>query len=184
MIEFRKTDLEDVIEIFPRRIADHRGFFSETYNRATLQEIGIETDFVQDNHSLSRNAGVLRGLHYQAMPHPQAKLVRVLKGAIFDVAVDLRRSSPTFRKWVGIEISADKWNQLFIPVGFGHGFLTLQPDTEVAYKTSALYAPACDRSVRFDDPEIGVDWPIRDLAVTLSPKDEQAPALRDAEIFD
>lgn len=184
MIEVKQTGLDGVVEILPRRIEDSRGFFSETYNRAAFEAAGISIDFVQDNFSLSRGKGVLRGLHYQLPPQPQVKLVRVARGAIFDVAVDICRSSPTFRKWIGVILSAERWNQLLIPAGFAHGFVTLEPDTEVAYKTSGFYSAAHDRAIRFDDPEIAVEWPIDVSGVTLSDKDRKAPLLRDAEIFD
>lgn len=184
MTEIKKTSIDGVLEIIPRKFEDDRGFFSETYNRSVLKAAGIGIDFVQDNQSLSRNRGVLRGLHYQVATHPQAKLVRVLRGSVFDVAVDIRRSSPTFRKWVGVVLSSETWNQLLVPIGFAHAFVTLEPDTEVAYKTSDFYAPACDRVIRFDDPEIGIDWPIDIGSLQLSEKDRCAPMLRDAEIFD
>ena len=140
--------------------------------------------FVQDNHSLSRKAGVLRGLHYQLPPFAQDKLVRVISGAILDVAVDIRKSSPTFGRWLALEVSAEKWNQILVPKGFAHGFVTLIPDTEVIYKVTERYAPECDRSIRFDDPAIGIDWRVSAADVTLSDKDRNAPLLADAEIFE
>jgi dTDP-4-dehydrorhamnose 3,5-epimerase len=183
MLEVRATSLPDILEIRPRRHGDDRGFFSEVWNKTTFAEAGIVLDFVQDNHSLSGSAGVLRGLHYQLPPFDQSKLLRVSRGRIFDVAVDIRRSSPTFRRWVGVELSAAEWNQLLIPPGFAHGFLTLEPDTEVQYKVSAPYSPAHDRAVRWDDPAIGIDWPLPVEAPILSERDRQAPLLHEAELF-
>lgn len=181
MLEVTPLALDGVLEIRPRRFEDERGFFSETWNFARWTEAGIDTDFVQDNHSLSKDKGVLRGLHYQAPPMAQAKLVRVSRGAVFDVAVDIRPGSPTFGKWVSTILSAEQWNQLFVPEGFAHGFLTLQPDTEVQYKTSAPYSPEHDRAIRFDDPAIGIDWPIDGNELILSDKDRSAPLLAEVE---
>lgn len=184
MIDVRELALPGVYEIAPRRFGDHRGFFSETYNAAALAERGVDLAFVQDNHSLSRAAGVLRGLHYQLPPFAQDKLVRVVRGAILDVAVDIRRSSPTFGAWLALEVSAEKWNQILVPKGFAHGFVTLVPDTEVLYKVTERYAPEHDRSIRFDDPAIGIDWGLPASAVTLSDKDGKALLLADAEVFE
>ena len=183
MVEVRPTRLAGVVEILPQRFGDERGFFSEVYNKAALASHGIAIDFVQDNQSLSRQAGILRGLHYQTVPRTQDKLVRVLRGAAFDVAVDIRVGSPTFGEWVGVVLSADNWNQLLVPKGFAHGFLTLEPDTEVAYKTSDVYAPAHDRAIRFDDPDLAIDWPLPPSGPVLSPKDQAAPWLKEAELF-
>jgi dTDP-4-dehydrorhamnose 3,5-epimerase len=169
------TSLEGVVTLTPRRFADSRGSFQETYNRATLAGLGIDTTFVQDNQSWSREAGTVRGLHYQAPPRAQAKLVRVLVGEIFDVAVDVRRGSPTYGKWTGITLSADNNAQLLIPAGFLHGFITRVPDTLVAYKCSDTYAPDCEGSVRFNDPELGIDWGIPTSQAVLSDKDAKAP---------
>lgn len=184
MIDVKELALPGVYEIAPRRFGDHRGFFSETYNAAALAERGIDLAFVQDNHSLSRAAGVLRGLHYQLPPFAQDKLVRVVRGAILDVAVDIRRSSPTFGAWLALEVSAEKWNQVLVPKGFAHGFVTLVPDTEVLYKVTERYAPEQDRSIRFDDPAIGIDWGLPASEVILSDKDGKAPSLADAEVFE
>lgn len=181
MIDVTPLEIDGVFEIRPRRFEDERGFFSETWNLARWKEAGIVAEFVQDNHSLSREKGVLRGLHYQAPPMAQAKLVRVSRGAVFDVAVDIRVGSPTFGKWVSAVLSAEHWNQLFVPEGFAHGFLTLQPDTEVQYKTSAPYSPEHDRAIRFDDPGIGIDWPIDVEELILSNKDRKAPLLADVQ---
>ncbi|MDN2566000.1 dTDP-4-dehydrorhamnose 3,5-epimerase [Aquibium sp. A9E412] len=183
MLEVRELGLDGVLELRPKAFADARGFFSETYNSRRMAEAGIALTFVQDNHSLSREAGVLRGLHYQVPPHAQAKLVRVVRGRIFDVAVDIRRGSPTFAQWVGLEVSAERWNQILVPAGFAHGFLTLEPDTEVIYKVSDFYAPQHDRAIRFDDPAIGIDWPVDPARIRLSDKDAAAPSLADAELF-
>lgn len=139
--------IPDVKLLYPMKFGDERGFFSETYSKAAFADAGIEQSFIQDNHSLSRSVGVLRGLHYQCAPFAQDKLVRVVRGRILDVAVDIRSKSPTFGTWVSVEISADEWNQIFVPKGFAHGFVTLEPDTEVTYKVSAPYAPEAERSV-------------------------------------
>ena len=180
-MEIKALDLDGVFEITPARHGDDRGFFSETWNRRVLEDAGISLDFVQDNQSLSAAAGTLRGLHFQTPPHAQAKLVRVLQGAVFDVAVDIRAGSPTFGRWVGTELSRSKWNQLLVPAGFAHGFVTLVPDTEVAYKVSDYYAPKHDRAIRFDDPAIGIDWPPGLPPFQLSEKDRTAPRLADID---
>lgn len=162
---------------------DERGFFYEAYNdRSFLAATGSAPRFVQDNHSRSAK-GVLRGLHYQIEPHPQGKLVRVIAGAIFDVAVDLRRSSPTFGRWAGVELSEANRTQLWVPPGYAHGFCVLSDSADVIYKTTDFYDPECDRSIRFDDPAIGVDWPL-DTAPIVSTKDQNAPMLANAEVFD
>ena len=183
MLETRQLGLEGLLEIVPKRFGDHRGFFSETYNASLFAEAGIDLVFVQDNQSLSVAKGVLRGLHYQLSPRAQDKLVRVVRGSIFDVAVDIRKGSPTFGKWIGLELSAKKWNQILVPKGFAHGFLTLEENTEVVYKVTDYYSPSHDRSIRFDDPEIGIDWPIAHDLLQLSDKDRAAPQLADAETF-
>lgn len=180
MLEVREIGL-GVREIRPRRFSDERGFFSEVWNAEIWRRSGIELVFVQDNHSLSRSRGVLRGLHFQAPPFAQEKLVRVTRGAIFDVAVDIRKHSPTFGQWVSVTLSADEWNQLLVPAGFAHGFLTLEPDTEVQYKVTAPYSAEHDRAIRWNDPQIGVEWPLSAEELTLSPKDEAAPLLSDIE---
>lgn len=181
MTTVRKLGLGDVSELKPARHGDHRGFFSEVWSASALAEAGIDTLFVQDNHSFSAEAGVLRGLHYQKPPFAQAKLLRVTRGAIFDVAVDIRLGSPTYGHWVGLEISEAQWNQIYIPAGFAHGFVTLQPNTEVLYKVSAPYAPQHDRAIRFDDPAIAIDWPLGGRPAILSEKDSTAPLLAQAE---
>ena len=181
MPEFRKTALPGVIEIIPERFGDARGFFSETWNRRQFADAGIDLDFVQDNHSLSRDRGVLRGLHYQTDPFAQDKLVRVTRGRVFDVAVDIRKGSPHYAQWVGVELTAEKGNQLLIPRGFAHGFVTLDPDTEFLYKVTNFYARECDRAIRFDDPAIAIEWPVSAAEVMLSDKDRAAPLLADAD---
>jgi dTDP-4-dehydrorhamnose 3,5-epimerase len=167
--------------IRPRRIGDDRGWFSETWNARALVALGVDERFVQDNHSLSRAPGVLRGLHFQTPPHAQAKLVRCVRGLIWDVAVDLRRGSPTFGRWVGADLSPQNGCQLFIPVGFAHGFLTLEPDTEVEYKVTDYYAPACDGGLIWNDPTLAIGWPLGQEHPTLSPKDTRLPRLEDFE---
>ena len=164
------------IVIIPRRIGDERGWFSETYNARRLAEHGIDVAFCQDNQSLTRATGTLRGLHFQRPPHAQAKLVRCLGGRIFDVAVDIRRGSPTFGRWVGTELSAENGRQLFIPAGYAHGFLTLEPDCMVAYKVDDFYSAGCDAGVAWDDPGIAIDWPL-DGNPQLSAKDAALPSL-------
>ena len=179
----RPLELDGLLEISPRKFGDDRGFFSETYNAKSFAEAGIDLTFVQDNHSYSAAKGVVRGLHYQLPPFAQDKLVRVIRGAILDVAVDIRKSSPTFGKWVALEVSADKWNQILVPKGFAHGFMTLVDNTEVIYKVTNYYSPQHDRSIRFDDPAIGIDWPLPSSGVQLSDKDQKAPLFADAEVF-
>ncbi|MDF1793800.1 MAG: dTDP-4-dehydrorhamnose 3,5-epimerase [Thalassobaculaceae bacterium] len=167
----------------PKRFGDARGFFSETYNKAQFVENGLDLDFIQDNHSMSQPVGVLRGLHFQTPPFAQDKLVRVVKGRIFDVAVDIRHGSPSFGQWVGAEISAEAWNQILVPVGFAHGFVTLEPDTEVIYKVTAPYAPEHDKGLAWDDPAVGVDWPLNGVSPTLSDKDTKHPLLADLPAY-
>jgi dTDP-4-dehydrorhamnose 3,5-epimerase len=183
-MQVRPLGLDGVFEISPRKFGDDRGFFSETYNAKSFAEAGIDLTFVQDNHSYSAAKGVVRGLHYQLPPFAQDKLVRVTRGAILDVAVDIRKSSPSFGKWVALEVSAEKWNQILVPKGFAHGFMTLVENTEVIYKVTEYYSPEHDRSIRFDDPAIGIDWPISSSSVQLSDKDQKAPLFADAEVFD
>jgi dTDP-4-dehydrorhamnose 3,5-epimerase len=180
LLEARPLELAELIELTPRRFGDSRGFFSEVWNQARFAEVGVPQDFVQDNVSVSRTKGVLRGLHFQTPPAAQAKLMRVSRGSIFDVGVDIRRSSRTYGRWAGVVLSAEKWNQLYVPEGFAHGFVTLEDDTEVTYKVSAAYSAEHDRAIRFDDPAIGIDWPI-DGEPLLSEKDAGAPLLADVE---
>lgn len=183
MLDVRTLAIPDVKEIRPSRYSDQRGFFSETWSRRGWALAGIDIEIVQDNHSRSEKPGVVRGLHYQLPPFAQDKIVRCSRGAIFDVAVDIRRSSPTFRRWVGVELSEHTGNQLLVPKGFAHGFVTLAPGTEVQYKVSAPYSPEHDRAIRFDDPVIGIDWPEFGEGFQLSPKDSTAPLLDHAEVF-
>ncbi len=182
-MKVRELGLGGVVELLPERFGDARGYFSETYNFNRMQALGLDMVFVQDNHSYSADRGVLRGLHYQMPPHAQDKLLRVVRGRLFDVAVDIRRSSPTFGKWVGLEISAEKGNQILVPKGFAHGFVTLEDDTEVLYKVSDVYSKPDDRSIRFDDPAIGIEWPVDLDKVKLSEKDTMAPLLAASEVF-
>jgi dTDP-4-dehydrorhamnose 3,5-epimerase len=181
VLEVRSLKLDGLVEIRPRRFSDERGFFSEVWREDAMAEAGIDVRFVQDNHSYSKVRGVLRGMHFQAPPAAQEKLVRVSRGAVFDVAVDIRPGSATFGQWAGLRLSANDWNQLFIPKGFAHGFVTLEDDTEVVYKVSAAYSPELDRTIRFDDPAIGVDWPVDLSGVTLSEKDRTAPLLSEID---
>jgi len=179
---FETTPIPDLLIVRPARHGDARGFFSETWSARAWAAEGLEVDWVQDNHSLSRAAGVLRGLHYQAPPIAQAKLVRCTRGRIWDVAVDARRGSPSFGQWFGLELSPENWAQLYIPRGFLHGFLTLEPDSEVQYKADNPYAPDCDGAVRWNDPDLAIDWPLAGLgpeAPMLSAKDAAAPTLAD-----
>jgi dTDP-4-dehydrorhamnose 3,5-epimerase len=182
MLDARPLGLPGLIEIRPPRFSDERGFFSETWNEAAFAEAGLDARFVQDNHSLSVHKGVLRGLHYQLPPAAQEKLVRVSRGSIFDVAVDIRKGSDTFGRWAGVRLSAESWNQLLVPKGFAHGFVTLEADTEVQYKVTGAYSPAHDRGIRFNDPAIGIEWPLAEAELTLSQKDRTAPLLADAEL--
>jgi dTDP-4-dehydrorhamnose 3,5-epimerase len=179
------TRLPDVIEIRPVRHGDHRGWFTELYRRDVLRAAGVDIDFVQDNESFSAEAGTLRGVHYQLAPFVQAKLVRVISGSAVDVAVDLRRSSPTFGEHVAVTLTAEAGNQLLVPAGFGHAFCTLEPDTRVGYKVTAVYSPESERSVRWDDPTLGIPWELGGLRPTLSDRDAAAPLLADQpDLFD
>ena len=165
--------------LMARRFGDLRGYFVETYSERDFRAVGVMDRFVQDNQSLSARAGTLRGLHFQLPPRAQAKLVRVLRGAILDVAIDIRRGSPTFGRHVACRLSAEGAEQLYVPAGFAHGFLTLEPDTEVAYKVSDTYAPECDRGIAWDDPDLALPWPGLPEGPLLSDKDRRHPRLRD-----
>lgn len=178
-MQVENTTLDGVKILTPSRFGDSRGFFSESWSMARLSDTGINIDFVQDNHSLSTQVGTVRGLHFQTPPHAQDKLVRCGRGRLLDVAVDIRRGSPTYGQWVGVELSFENGKQLLIPKGFLHGFVTRAPDTEIIYKCSDYYAPDCDGAVRYDDPEIGVDWGLENTAPLLSEKDAMAPLLKD-----
>lgn len=174
-----KTDIEDVLIIEPKVFGDHRGWFTETYSKLRFDELGLDIEFIQDNHSYSAQKGTLRGLHFQLEPKAQTKLIRCIKGEILDVAVDIRQGSPTYKKWVAVKLSEDNKRQLLIPKGFAHGFLTLTNDVEVEYKVDEYYAPECDRSIRYDDPEINVDW--GNIEPVLSEKDLNAPILANSD---
>jgi dTDP-4-dehydrorhamnose 3,5-epimerase len=183
-VEVIPLAIPDVRVLRPRKFGDHRGFFSETYNRRAFAAAGIDVEFVQDNHSLSAEPGVLRGLHFQTPPIAQAKLVRVVRGRIWDVAVDIRRGSPTFGKHVAAEVSAADWNQIYIPTGFAHGFVTLEPDCEVIYKVTDYYSPDHDRGLAWDDPALGIQWPLPSgTAPILSDKDRRHPRLADLPAY-
>jgi len=177
MLSVEETAIPAVKVITPKKFGDHRGFFSETWSRKAFAEAGLDLDFVQDNQSLSAPVGTLRGLHFQSPPFAQDKLVRVTRGRILDVAVDIRASSPSFGRHVAVELSAENWRQLLVPVGFAHGFVTLEPDTEVLYKVTAPYAPDNDHGLAFDDPALGVDWRLPLSELTLSDKDRKHPRL-------
>lgn len=172
--------IPEVLLIEPARFGDDRGFFSEVWKRAALQAVGLDVDFVQDNHSLSRQVGVLRGLHFQRPPTAQGKLIRVVQGRILDVAVDIREGSPTYGQHVAVELSAANWQQLWVPRGFAHGFMTLEPDTEVIYKVDAAYDPKTDGGIAWDDPALGIAWPLPSGGPILSDKDRRAPRLAEA----
>ena len=174
-----ETKLPGVYVIEPQVFGDHRGYFMETYSSRAFEEMGITCTFVQDNQSFTAQKGTLRGIHFQNGEAAQAKLVRVTRGAVLDVAVDLRRGSPTYCQWVGVELSAENKRMLFIPRGFGHGFVTLTDDVEFVYKVDNLYSRENDRSIRYDDPQIGVCWGVE--SPVLSAKDESAPLLKDSD---
>lgn len=175
-MKIEETNLPGVVILTPARFGDDRGWFSETWNAVRMAAAGLDVGFVQDNHSMSGAVGTLRGLHYQRPPHAQDKLVRCTRGAIFDVAVDIRKGSPSYGRWVGVELTAQNGKQLLVPKGFLHGFVTRVPDTEVQYKCSDIYAPDCDGGIRWDDPTIGIDWGLPGEPV-LSAKDKVAPLL-------
>ena len=167
--------IPDVKVLWPKRFGDDRGFFSETWNRATLRDAGIDIDFIQENQSLSRSVGTVRGLHYQVAPVAQNKLVRVVSGRILDVAVDLRKASPTYGQWVAAEISATDWNQILVPVGFAHGFCTLEPDTQVIYLVDAHWSAGAEGALLWNDPDLAIDWPVAPESALLADKDRTAP---------
>jgi dTDP-4-dehydrorhamnose 3,5-epimerase len=181
MTKIVETALPGVLEITPPRFGDDRGWFSETWNKSKFLAAGLDLDFVQDNESLTRETGSVRGLHFQRPPNAQGKLVRVAAGSVFDVAVDIRKGSPTYGKWVGVVLSAELGNQLWVPEGFLHGFMTLEPNVRLVYKVTGRYSKADEGGVRFDDPEIGIQWPIEARYDTLSPPDRAAPLLSEIE---
>jgi dTDP-4-dehydrorhamnose 3,5-epimerase len=179
-----RTAIDGVLILEPKVFGDERGFFTESFNQKVFDElVGEHVSFVQDNHSRSRR-GVLRGLHYQLPPHAQGKLVRVTQGAVFDVAVDLRRSSPTFGRWVGVELSGENQRQLWLPPGMAHGFLVLSESADFLYKTSGYYAPAAEACIRWDDPQLAIEWPDVGGAPAVSPKDATGGTFADAPLFD
>src|SRR5271166_7072033 len=179
-MQVEATEIPAVKILTPKKHGDARGFFSEVYNKAAFDHAGLDLTFVQDNHSFSSAAGTLRGLHFQTPPFAQDKLVRVVRGRILDVAVDIRRSSPTFGRHVAVELTAENWRQLLVPIGFAHAFLTLEPDVEVLYKTTAPYSAANDRGIAWDDPGLGIAWPSPPGGSVLPDKDRQWPRLKDA----
>ncbi len=175
-MEIEETHIPEVKLIHPKKFSDHRGFFSETYNKKSFEKHGIKLDFVQDNHSFSIEKGTIRGLHFQTLPFAQDKLVRVVKGSIFDVAVDIRKQSPTFGQYVSAILSSEVWNQILIPVGFAHGFCTLEPQTEVLYKTTHYYSPEHDRGIIWNDTTLNIPWPLPFDQILISDKDKQLPS--------
>jgi dTDP-4-dehydrorhamnose 3,5-epimerase len=182
-MEVMSLEIADVKIFKPKKLSDDRGFFSETYNKRALASLGIHLDFVQDNHSLSVDRGVIRGLHFQIPPFAQDKLVRVVRGAIFDAVLDLRRSSPTFGRHVSVVISAREWNQILVPVGFAHGFCTLEPNTEVIYKVTNYYSPEHDKGLLWNDPDLSIPWPVPESEAILSDKDKHQPRLSELGKF-
>ena len=182
-MKFIKTTIPDVVIIEPKVFEDDRGYFMETFRKDLFDKHVRKIDFIQDNESKSKK-GVLRGLHYQLPPFAQSKLVRVIKGSVIDVAVDIRKGSPTFGKYVAVELSEENKRQLFIPRGFAHGFLVTSDEAVFAYKVDNYYAPQCDRSIRFDDPDINIDWSFPKDEILVSEKDRNAPFLKDAELFE
>lgn len=173
--------IPDVKVLSPPKLGDRRGFFSEVYSRRTLADAGIGIDFVQDNHTSSTHAGTVRGLHFQTPPRAQDKLVRVVRGSVFDVAVDLRRSSPTYGRHASVVLTAAAWNQVLVPIGFAHGYMTLEPDSEVIYKVSDYYAPLHETGLLWNDPALGIRWPVPERDVVLSDRDRRLPALAGLE---
>ncbi len=181
-MDIQATSIPEVKIIAPKKFGDARGFFSETYNQRAFHEAGIRDVWIQDNHSMSGPKGTVRGLHYQIAPSEQAKLVRVVKGAILDVAVDVRKGSPTYGKHVACEISAEAWNQIYVPAGFAHGFCTLTPDTEVLYKVTSLYSKNDEFGILWNDPALGIDWPVKPADALLSEKDKILPTFANAPV--
>lgn len=177
-MEIQSLEIPEVKLVVPKMHRDARGFLSETFSQRSLEAAGIAGEFVQDNHSMSVAVGTVRGLHFQVPPHAQGKLVRVTRGAIYDVAVDLRVGSPSYGRHVAAILSAANWTQMWVPVGFGHGFCTLEPDTEVIYKVTEYYAPESDRGLKWDDPDLGIKWPVEPGGAILSEKDRRLPTLK------
>lgn len=177
-MEVRRLEIDGVLLVTPKRFSDERGFFSESFNKAKLaEEAGITEEFVQDNHSMSRAPGTIRGMHFQSPPYAQDKLVRALHGSVLDVVVDIRTGSPTFGQWVSAILSAENGVQIWVPKGFAHGLCTLEPDTEVAYKTTGYYSAAHDLGIAWNDPALGIDWPVDPADVVISEKDQSHPRL-------
>jgi dTDP-4-dehydrorhamnose 3,5-epimerase len=179
ILEIAETEIPGVRVLRVRRLGDARGFFAETWSRDRFHGAGIDVEWVQENHAMSAAAGTVRGFHYQIAPAAQAKLIRVVRGAALDVAVDLRRGSPTFGRHIAIELSAENFRQLLIPSGFAHGYCTLKPNTEILYKVDHVYAPDTERGIRWDDPALGIDWPVKPQEAVLSEKDRGLPMLAD-----
>ena len=182
-MELIATNILEVKLLKPRCFEDVRGFFFESYNQHSFAKIGLNDEWVQDNHSCSTQSGTIRGMHYQTAPAAQAKLVRVIRGSIYDVAIDIRTDSPTRGQYVGVELSAENKLQLYVPVGFAHGFCTMENNTEVLYKTTALYSPECESGIRWDDPDIGINWPVSSDQVTIVGRDAELPLLREQTKF-
>jgi len=172
-----------LIALTPPKHGDARGFLSETYSRRRYGDLGVEIDFIQDNHAFSAAKGTIRGLHFQIPPQEQGKLVRVLRGAILDVVVDIRHGSPAFGQAIAVELSAENWRQLYVPPGFAHGFCTLTPEAEVLYRITQYYAPEADKGIAFDDPDLGIEWPVELTDAILSDKDRRHPRLRDLPVY-
>jgi len=183
ILDVTAAEIEAIKLLRPQIHRDNRGFFSETYNRANLAAVGLDLEFVQDNHSFSEKPGVIRGLHFQIPPFAQDKLVRVIRGSVLDVAVDMRSKSPTYGKHVARVISAAEWNQIFVPIGFAHGFCTLEPNTEVIYKVTNYYSLSHDRGLLWNDPDLGIVWPIEEAEAILSDKDKKLPRLSQLPVY-
>jgi dTDP-4-dehydrorhamnose 3,5-epimerase len=180
-MQIERFDIPDIFAMVPPKRADHRGFFSETYRREALAAEGLNQSFVQENHVYSAERGVLRGLHFQVPPQAQGKLVRCVRGAILDVGVDIRKASPCYGRHIAVELSAANWKQLWLPPGFAHGYVTLEPDCEVIYKVTDYWAPDCERGIAWDDPALGIDWRISAADAILTDKDRSHPALAEVE---
>ena len=181
MLKATPLALPGALLIEPKRFSDARGFFSEVFKARDYVEVGVTETFVQDNHALSTEKGVIRGLHFQVPPHAQGKLVRVARGAVVDVIVDIRKGSPTFGQHLSVTLSAENWHQLWVPAGFAHGYCTLTPDCELLYKVTDYYAPDSDKGLAFDDPDLGIDWPVAPENAILSKKDLEQPRLADLD---
>lgn len=182
-MQVERFEVPGVLLLTPRINRDPRGFFIESYSRRTLSGVGLPDEFVQDNHAHSRDKGVVRGLHLQSPPVPQGKLVRCIRGAIFDVAVDVRHGSPTYGRHVAVTLTAENFHQLWVPPGFLHGYATLEPDTEVVYKVTGYYAPECDRCVKWNDPALGIAWPVAESEALLSAKDQAGRPLAEHPVY-